>query len=103
MNLKQNINVVSAAGVNDITNFDGLLSAYPNPSAGIVNLKLTAAQPENVQVSVYDMLGKLIYHTQINGNDMQVNELNLLNQPKGFYILKVQTSEKSSSKKLQIN
>jgi hypothetical protein len=97
------INVVSAAGVNDITNFDGLLSAYPNPSEGLVHLKLITPQQGKVNVFVYDMLGKLIYQSQINGNDMQANELDLSKQPKGFYILKVQTSEKTSSKKLQIN
>ncbi|MCG9879411.1 MAG: DUF5011 domain-containing protein, partial [Bacteroidia bacterium] len=97
------INVVSAAGVNNITNFDGILSVYPNPSHGKFNLKLTSQQQENVNVSVYDMLGKLVYQTQINGNDLTANELNLMEQPKGFYILKVQTSQKISSKKLQIN
>jgi hypothetical protein len=101
--VKRIINVVSAAGVNDVLNFDGLVSVYPNPSNGRINIRLAAEQKENVQVSIYDMLGKLVQQTEIKGNNLHANELELNNQPKGFYLIRIQTGEKISTKKIQIN
>ncbi|MDP3928232.1 MAG: DUF5011 domain-containing protein, partial [Bacteroidota bacterium] len=101
--VKRTINVVSASGVNDVLNFDGLVSVYPNPSNGRINIRLAAEQKENVQVSIYDMLGKLVQQTEIKGNNLHANELELNNQPKGFYLIRIQTGEKISTKKIQIN
>ncbi|MCG9879390.1 MAG: DUF5011 domain-containing protein, partial [Bacteroidia bacterium] len=97
------INVISAAGVDDVMNLDGFMSVYPNPSSGKVNLKLAAAHTENVNVTVYDMLGKIVHQMQINGKDLQVNELDLTTQPKGFYMLRVQAGDKVFARKIQVN
>jgi hypothetical protein len=56
-----------------------------------------------VKILIYDMLGKVIEGMEINGNNLQANELDLSAQPKGIYLIKVQTSKKTSVQKIQIN
>jgi hypothetical protein len=97
------INVVPSVGVNNVLNLDGMISIYPNPSNGKINLRLASIQNENVKILIYDMLGKVIEGMEINGNNLQANELDLSAQPKGIYLIKVQTSKKTSVQKIQIN
>jgi PKD repeat protein len=97
------INVVSAAGVDDVMNIDKLMSVYPNPSNGVIHMRLADKQAEDVTVIVYDMLGKAIHTQKLNGNNLQVQELNLSEKPKGFYLLRVQTGDQVYSRKIQIN
>jgi hypothetical protein len=56
-----------------------------------------------VQVTVYDMLGKKVQQIKIEGNNLQANELDLTDQPKGFYLLKVQAGDKVFARKIQVN
>jgi len=91
------------SGVGDVMNIDRLMSVYPNPSNGLVNMRLADAQQEDVKVVVLDMLGKEMLHKTIKANDLQVQELDLSKQPKGIYFLRVQTSDQVYSKKLQVN
>jgi hypothetical protein len=97
------INVVPSVGVNNVLNLDGMISIYPNPSNGKINLRLASIQNENVKILIYDMLGKVIEGMEINSNNLQANELDLSAQPKGIYLIKVQTSKKTSVQKIQIN
>jgi hypothetical protein len=80
-----------------------MISIYPNPSNGKINLRLASIQNENVKILIYDMLGKVIEGMEINSNNLQANELDLSAQPKGIYLIKVQTSKKTSVQKIQIN
>ena len=96
------INVVEATGLN-VMNIDRLMSVYPNPSNGLINMRLADAQSQDVNVFVYDMLGKLVQQQSINKNNLQVQELDLSNQPKGFYLLRVKSGDQIYSRKIQIN
>ncbi|MCF8427233.1 MAG: DUF5011 domain-containing protein [Bacteroidia bacterium] len=103
---KRVINVLkepTPTGVNEVMNIDKIMSVYPNPSNGSINLRLADIQTQDVQVSVYDMLGKIIVQQTIKGNNLQVQELDLTHQPKGFYIIRVQSGDQVYSRKLQIN
>jgi hypothetical protein len=100
------INVLQApnpAGLSDVMNIDGFMSIYPNPNNGLVNLRLVNSNIDDVQVTVYDMLGKKVQQIKIEGNNLQANELDLTGQPKGFYLLKVQAGDKVFARKIQVN
>ncbi len=94
---------VMATSLGDVMNIEGFMSVYPNPSNGKVNLRLAAPQSETINVMVYDMLGKMVHQSQIQGGNLQANELDLSVQPKGFYLLKVQAGDKVFARKIQIN
>ena len=102
---KRNINVLpeGPAGVSDLMNIDRLMSVYPNPSNGLVNMRLADIQAEDVKVVVMDIMGKELLHKTIKANDLQVQELDLTKQAKGIYFLRIQTGDQVYSKKLQVN
>jgi hypothetical protein len=101
----RSINVLQEEGVGfmDVMTIDGFMSIYPNPSHGKLNLKLAVPQLNQVHVTVFDMLGKSVHQSDLNGNDLQPNELDLTAQPKGFYLVKIQTGDKVFARKIQIN
>lgn len=92
-----------ATGLSGVMNIDQLMSVYPNPSNGKINLRLASVQTEKIEISVFDMLGKEIKTSQMDGNNLQAQELDLTNQPKGIYLLKVKAGDRIYRTKLQIN
>ncbi len=72
----------------------GSFKIYPNPvSTGFVNI--VSAQNGSKTVAVYDILGKQMLRTQLNGTTLDVSQLN-----NGIYILKIEENGKTTSKKL---
>jgi hypothetical protein len=51
----------------NVMNIDKLMSVYPNPSNGLINMRLADAQVQDVTVLVYDMLGKAVHSQKLNG------------------------------------
>ncbi len=99
------INVLpeGTTGVNELMNIGNFMSVYPNPSNGLVNLRLANAQSSDVKVTILDMLGNEIFMKVIRKDDIQVNELDLSNQVKGFYLMRIQSGDDIFVKKIQLN
>jgi len=58
--------------------------AFPNPFLNKFNLNVTSSSSENVEVSIYDMIGKLIYKNEVKFD--AVSELQIGgNYPDGVY------------------
>ena len=74
---------------------------YPNPTSDVVNL-FSNANYKNLQVSVYDAIGKLVHtQTKQNVNRGEVIKVSLLSFAKGVYSVKVQaTNTESVTKKI---
>ncbi len=77
-----------------------VLSIYPNPSKGIYNLDMSFSQAQDVSVVVYDMMGNKIYDQLIKNATVQINKIDLSNQPDGIYFITAQTKDKRISRKL---
>ncbi len=78
-----------------------LFSIYPNPTNGIVSISLSSI--EDVQVSLYDIRGRLISsesHTNNSGTFRK--ELNFGTVSSGVYLLNVKSGNKTATKKLII-
>jgi hypothetical protein len=71
------------------------LYSYPNPSAGIINLKDNDA----FEVVIFDQAGRLIKKIKIN---KEMTTLNLTSLPNGVYFLKFKTAEGIKLNKLVI-
>jgi hypothetical protein len=69
-------------------------SLYPNPSTGIVNIKINDV-PYLLEIT--DMTGRVVYNSIINDNE---TTLDLSQYQKGLYVVKVVSSEKQYSYKL---
>lgn len=76
----------------ETTNF----SVYPNPtSTGFINI--TSASNEQINVAVYDILGKQVKNEVVSNNTLNVSNLNT-----GIYILKITQNDATATKKLVI-
>lgn len=71
----------------------------PNPTDGIINLKLDNNIAVVSQVFVYDITGKTVYNKQFLTGDNQLR-IDLSDFEKGIYILKVQSGDKVSATKI---
>lgn len=80
---------LSPLGVADFTK-EEVMKIYPNPTSGIINLPIDLS---NQKVSLYDLLGKIVYETTLDDNDKKVN---LSHLESGIYILS------SGSKKAKV-
>ncbi len=87
--------------------FDGIMGVdllskdpfrvYPNPvNNGFINISSKLDGPKNI--SVFDVLGKLVINTSLTGEKLDVSGLS-----SGIYILKIDQDKTSSTKKLVVN
>ncbi len=73
-----------------------VFSIYPNPASNgylYINSKLSGLK----NISIYDILGKQIFKTILNGNRLDISSLK-----SGVYILKIEQGRTSTTKKLII-
>lgn len=70
---------------------DTYINIFPNPTSDVANLKIKVSENSNVQISVYDLQGKLVinknYTNQIKG--LRNYKFNVESLEKGTYIVKV--------------
>ncbi len=60
------------------------VKVYPNPFSDAFNLNVLTLSEDNVSLSIYDMVGKLIENREVSA--AEVNELQLGNKyPSGVY------------------
>ena len=82
MTITQNVN--ACTGINE--SIASLISVYPNPSNGVLNITLTAELSKNASLEVYDALGKLVVKQVL---DNALNTINMSNLDNGIYTFKV--------------
>jgi hypothetical protein len=80
------------------------LSVFPNPSNGSdLNLSISGIESENVQVNVYDALGRKIESKRIAIDGTLQTTLNLANElTNGLYILEVTTEDVKRSVRFMV-
>ena len=77
---------------------------YPNPSNGIFYIKFNSRNTSNVEINLFDIMGRNIYKKIFNHNSSLFNEsVELQDIASGIYILQVKRGNEISSQKLQIN
>lgn len=76
------------------------LSVYPNPSNGLIKVKLNDSKSEYVDIKVFNIKGSLVFqHKVVNASEIP---LNLEELEAGNYILEIQTAEGRKSQKISI-
>jgi len=77
---------------------------YPNPSNGIFNVEFNSRSTSNVEIKLFDIMGRNILKRVFKNNSTMFNErINIQNISSGIYILQVKRGNEISSQKLQIN
>ncbi|HNU34207.1 MAG TPA: M43 family zinc metalloprotease, partial [Bacteroidia bacterium] len=98
------INLTGTVGLNEISIAPDAVSVYPNPAENIATVKLILEQKTNVQVSLIDVLGKVVYSR--TDNDLEPNEyifeIPLTGLTAGVYFIKLNSEKQQLSEKLVI-
>ena len=67
-------------------------SVFPNPSTGQIQVSATLEQSGMVNLTVVDLFGKQVCHETVAASAGKFNkQINLTGQPKGTYIVALQT------------
>ncbi len=91
----QNVNAV------DETDPEGRILLYPNPTSGLVTLELTGlTHLVKVEVSAFDVMGRLVLVQQGYGNQLKMN---FTDMPSAVYFVKVMVGNDSFIKRLVVN
>jgi hypothetical protein len=90
------INVSKPNSINDKSR-DQLVSVFPNPSDGMIQLRIKTFKGGKYRI--YSELGKLVTEDIIVNNDF-ISELNFTGMPSGVYFLQVSYLNESVTKKI---
>jgi hypothetical protein len=76
-------------------------SVYPNPSTGLFHFKVENLKDRNIQVQVYDLMGKQVYQHQYTASSSSFTaHIDLSAHVSGIYFLKVKSKEIDLTKKI---
>jgi PKD repeat protein len=89
-----NVNVDATVGIDQQDQL-GLVSVYPNPSAGLYNLELRGVDAKQVSYSLTDLQGRVVINQRINVGNNYRGIIDLRQAPQGIYLLRL-ISEKGS-------
>lgn len=87
---------------NSIVAVNQSINVYPNPSNGILNISLSNTSGD-VDVSIYNILGKQVYSKQEKSIETSNLTLDLNSLKKGIYIVVVKSNNTINKKKIIIN
>ncbi|MBL7910815.1 MAG: T9SS type A sorting domain-containing protein [Bacteroidia bacterium] len=90
------VNVSICTGINALSKNAGF-SLYPNPTSGILILKMNNAQTSNVSIEVMDAAGKVVLNSEFIFSDKaNSTEINLEKFANGIYFIKLATENKTT-------
>jgi hypothetical protein len=98
----QNINVQSCIGVEEY-GFGENIQIYPNPTSGMFSISASNATFSELQISVTDIQGKVIFSETDNNISPDYNkQINLEELAKGIYYIRLSNGTEMSIRKLII-
>lgn len=92
----------SATGTDEFSEVSSGLTVYPNPSSGSVKIHFNGSAESELDISIYDLLGKKLFESQIN--HLQRKSLEVDIEDPGIYLLKAfdRASRSTEIKKIVI-
>lgn len=85
-----------------VQEFEKPFTVFPNPSAGIVSVRLVQQGEISGWIALYTSWGKFLDRWPIAGSDEIVEKLDLTHQPPGIYLVRFETNEGRGVKRVVI-
>ncbi|NOQ26217.1 MAG: choice-of-anchor D domain-containing protein [Bacteroidales bacterium] len=96
--VEQSLTVTQATGIKE-TEF-AKFNMYPNPATDIISIDIeNISYSENVEISIIDLNGKIIYHKNIENSNCKIN---VSDYSAGLYFVELKTSGNIHKRKLII-
>jgi Secretion system C-terminal sorting domain/Pregnancy-associated plasma protein-A len=100
------IGLLSSSGCNELSNvgeaaLENSIDIYPNPGNGNFTIEVTHLQSDDLSITIYDLVGSSIQtFKNINNFPFQMNLTELAN---GIYYVKINSGDKTITKKIIIS
>jgi hypothetical protein len=79
------------------------LDVYPNPSRDIFNITFTSEEPQDIIITVVNMLSELVFVEEFkNVKGRFTQQIDLDSQSKGIYSLKISNSSLNIYKRIAL-
>jgi photosystem II stability/assembly factor-like uncharacterized protein len=76
---------------------------YPNPSNGMFSLEFSLNKPGNISIQIINLNGQIVFDDKFNaGAGDLVRPIDLRNQAKGVYQIRIQTSEGKQTERITV-
>lgn len=98
---EQVLQVVSVIGIEELEL--GTLDLYPNPTTGILNLNYEFEGMQNLNVHIFDMVGKAIHQEQTTAVGTYQTQFDFSTKAKGIYIVSIQTDKGTLNQKVVVH
>lgn len=76
--------------------------AYPNPASSVLNIQMTLATEEDIEISLVNTAGQSILSKKIEKATVLNENFDVANLAKGIYFLKVNNAQGSAAEKIVI-
>jgi hypothetical protein len=80
-----------------------VLSVYPNPSTGLLNVSLSSEEIGQVDLKVVDLNGRVIHHELIPSEKLTGYPIQLKSYSPGLYIIELSVNKKTIRQKVILN
>ena len=90
------ITITSGVGIDELLS-KANIAVYPNPTEGILNVKLNGYKSEVITIRIFNSKGQVVLNDEILKSS---SEFNLTHLSKGAYIVELQNGTKSSDTKI---
>ena len=67
------------------------IKIYPNPSNGLFNIEILNSDYDSYTIRIFDVLGSLIFNTQMSGSGNVKQQIDLTKYPKGMYFVSIES------------
>lgn len=98
--LWQGCGVVSAP---ELPSFDQYIHVYPNPSNGEVSIQVDLIYADNINVTIYNVLGAQVKQAGFDETSTNVLSVDLSDLPNGVYIAEVSKGSEKATKRIVLN
>ncbi len=95
-----NVTIGPAAGIRENLFGAGKVRMHPNPAENLVQLEFDYDEPQPLQVSLVDILGKVITELPVAKVDHTTIDLNLAGVPAGIYFVVLQVGDQRGVQRL---
>ena len=121
VSIKDSVYIVTVTGINGCSSTDSIkvivnictglnefdvsknFIIYPNPTNGIFNMEVKGLPQGKAQISITNMSGKSIKKKTVEINDKKPIRLNVSNEAKGIYFIRLESEERVYHKKLIVH
>jgi len=95
------VKVLDGVNVNELNTTNGI-NIYPNPSNGMFNIAGEFNTNSDVTITVSDITGKTILTRKLDNVSIFNQEIDLRNNNKGFYFIKISNNDKTATYKVTV-